>query len=190
MPVMTPFPDPGIAAQFGHYLLPDEHVLWTGRPPTRIMFQLIDIFLVPFSFAWGGIAIGGIFAGAVNGERLPFPFLLIPLLFVFIGLYITVGRFLVDMWVRSRTVYAVSDRRVLVLRRIVSTTLQARDIQWLDTLELNERRSGKGTISFESVPYWFRGHEAFAPGLIGMRFVNIPDARAVYDLISRQGRRG
>jgi len=39
------------------YLLPDETVLWTGRPDPAKHLGAIDIFLVPFSLLWGGFTI-------------------------------------------------------------------------------------------------------------------------------------
>ncbi len=38
--------------QFAPYLLPDEQLLWCGRPDPRKHFARGDVFLVPFSLLW------------------------------------------------------------------------------------------------------------------------------------------
>jgi hypothetical protein len=44
-------------AQLEPNLLPDEALLWWGRPDPAKHLGRNDIFLVPFSLAWGGFAI-------------------------------------------------------------------------------------------------------------------------------------
>ena len=42
---------------FSSDLLPNEKIIWTGQPDKSVIFSPIDIFLVPFSLAWGGFAV-------------------------------------------------------------------------------------------------------------------------------------
>lgn len=86
--------------RFAHELNPGEHVLWTGQPRQRLMFHTADIFMVAFSFMWGGAVLFGIGGALFNGGADLF-FLFPGMLFILVALYITVGRFLVDMAIRS-----------------------------------------------------------------------------------------
>ena len=45
------------ATQLAPYLLPNERLLWVGRPDPEVLFTPIDAFLVPFSIMWGGFAV-------------------------------------------------------------------------------------------------------------------------------------
>jgi hypothetical protein len=38
-------------------LLPDESIVWGGRPVSSVIFHKEDAFLIPFSLLWGGFAI-------------------------------------------------------------------------------------------------------------------------------------
>ena len=97
------------------YLLAGEKVLWSGKPQQGLRFAPIDIFLVPFSFIWAGMAI---FIGGQAIWSMPFSlFTLMPCLFVVVGVYMSVGRFVQDIWVRARTDYLLTDRRAVIHRR-------------------------------------------------------------------------
>ena len=81
---------------------PSEKVLWTGQPKQGVVFRAVDLFAVPFSFAWCGMAIF-IFGTTLRAPKTPIFFLAIPFLFVLIGLYVAFGRFWVEARQRSRT---------------------------------------------------------------------------------------
>jgi hypothetical protein len=80
-----------VRRQLAPYLLPDETLLWTGRPDPAKHFGASDVFLVPFSLLWAGFAIFWLIAALVAGA--PVPFALFGLPFVALGLYFIFGRF-------------------------------------------------------------------------------------------------
>lgn len=173
---------------FREYLLSGERLLWAGRPSRGIRLSAADVFLVPFSLVWGGFAIfwtlGAWWAGA------PAFFVAFGFPFVAFGLYFIFGRFVHDAWVRGRTLYAVTNQRVLILRG--GGRLIGRDIGRLSTLEIEQSGGGRGTIRFEPSPF---GSSRFADsGRIPLAsrddaFDAIDQPRLVYDLIRREAER-
>lgn len=143
--------DSQIALQFQPYLRPGERITWTGRPPRGVRFTGRDVFLIPFSLLWGGFAI--FWEASVLGisflqpKALPVTsfMALFGAVFVLIGLFMIFGRFLVDAWIRQRTVYALTDRRALSLRRLRAENLLSADLR-----EPRLSRSGGdvGTLTF------------------------------------------
>ena len=117
-------------------LLAGENVLWRGRPADGILFQPNDVFLIPFSLLWLGlVTVMGM--AAWQSGTFPFPILL----FVAIGVYFSAGRFVVDMMLRRRLRYLVTDRRALV---VCGGTTTSRDVRRLPALELRDRFDGIG----------------------------------------------
>jgi len=173
------------------YLLTGEHILWNGKPKQGIQFQSSDAFLIPFSLLWGGFAIFWNFS--VWEADAPSFFRLWGLPFLFIGIYLIFGRFLHDAYIRTHIYYAVTNQRVLVYNGGMGKSLKSLDIASLPTLDLTERRNRSGTISFEPSSslfdsfYGWNSFRAWVPTLGGsVRFLDIPDARKVYEIIRRQ----
>jgi hypothetical protein len=99
---------------FAEHLVGSEQVLWAGRPDASRLFHRSDLFAIPFSLLWGGFAIFWEVAVIAGGARF---LALFGVPFVAVGLYLIAGRFGHQRYVKRRTWYAVTDRRVLVLRR-------------------------------------------------------------------------
>src|SRR5215211_2048824 len=85
---------------------PDERLLWFGGPRKGLRLQAADLFVIPFSLFWCGFALFwesmAIFSGG------PFFMALFGIPFVLIGLYMVIGRFIVDAGLRERTFYGVT----------------------------------------------------------------------------------
>ena len=171
-------------------LLPGERVLWEGEPYKGLILRPIEAFLIPFSLLWGGFAVFwnvGVWFTDKNVSDLPFKLFGVP--FLIAGLYITVGRFLLDMRMRSHLHYAVTDRRILIYRQGGNSTAKSVDIKRLPSIELNERRDGYGTIRFGAAMSYFNGRNfgiwqpTFDPT---PQFLRVPSVRSVYELIQKQ----
>lgn len=114
--------DPQAAAKLQTELMPGESLYWAGMPNRGVIFHSDDWAIVPFSLLWGGFtifweasALGYWGNGAQRGG--PSLFMVIwGIPFVVIGQYIIWGRFLYDAWLKRRTYYAVTNRRVMVLQ--------------------------------------------------------------------------
>ncbi len=167
-------------------LLDGESVLWTSRPKQGLMFTERDRKLIPFSLLWGG---GSIFweAMAVRWKAPAiFPIWGVP--FVLTGLYLIVGRFLLDAWVRRGMTYAITNRRVLIERSGPFAKFIAVSINRLPNVTLTESADGRGTIRFgeQATPLRGNGATTWTPSLDPTpQFLDIPDVRRVFDLVQR-----
>jgi len=132
-----------------------ESILWAGQPNPRVIFHKDDIFLLPFSLLWGGFAIfweAGVsgFWGGNHGNGGSWIFGMIwGVPFVLIGQYLIWGRFFYDAWLKKRTHYAVTSRRVIVVqtgwkRQMVSAFLDS-----LPALAKEGGGQGPGTLRFD-----------------------------------------
>jgi predicted membrane protein len=108
-------------------LLPGGKVLWTGKPDPSILFAPAGMFLVPFSWLWGGgvlsITATMIFAeGEVTEPILAFVFMVF---FVAMAIYILFGRFVYKNHRKKHTLYAITDKRILVQTDLRKRHLEA-----------------------------------------------------------------
>jgi hypothetical protein len=170
-------------------LIDSERIVWSGRPSRGLLLTGRDFFLIPFSLLWGGFAL--FWEAMVLVRSAPGFFQLWGVPFVLFGLYLIAGRFIVDACLRANTSYAVTDRRVLIVRSGKTISL---DLDRLSEIQLAERRNGSGTLRFgPSAVYWGRtsgGFGYWSPALDPTpQFIAIADARSVFDLIQRTARR-
>lgn len=175
--------------RFQRYLFSGERVLWTGQPKQGLALTGRDTFLIPFSLFWCGFVIfWNVGVWSIPGEGPPLFFRLFGLAFLLIGLYFLIGRFFHDAAIRKNMFYAVTDQRILVLRRSKITSL---DIRRLPRLELTEHNDGTGTLAFEaSTPMYWGGMNGFSwwvPSLSSStQFFRVENPRRVYELIRNQ----
>lgn len=167
-------------------LLSGERILWEGRPALGLLFTRRDGLLIPFSLFFLGFSI---FWTTIAATGAPDFFVLFGSLFVATGLYFTVGRFLLDAWLRGRTRYAVTDRRVLVARTGPLGQFIAVDRTKLPAIDLSEHADGRGTIRFGPPAPMFQSNNSFAgwtPALDAVpQFLAIERARYVFDLVQQ-----
>jgi len=163
-----------------HCLKPGERLLWSGRPAQGLLLTLTDLFLVPFSLLWSSLP----FSMVLTAGSTTFPMFI--WLFAVVGFYITIGRFLVDAWIRAGMSYAVTDRRVLILRKWPFHNLRSLALDDLGDVELRRRLGGSGTIRLGATDWrgMMRGFEGWSPAMSrAPQFLAIRDAASVFDLI-------
>jgi len=187
---MTPgiFPSDQTAVQ--PELTSGETLLWTGRPSPRVIFHREDFLLIPFSLMWGGFAIfwESMAIGFGPFGRSPVPggvgviFMLWGIPFVLIGQYLIWGRFVYAAWLKKRTYYAVTNRRVIAVQRGWRHRLQS---AYLDTLPTLIKEGGScGTLRFSPV-ILARGWPLVRSNSDGMPvFMDVDNVDAVYRLVS------
>jgi hypothetical protein len=124
---------------------PGETILWAGLPKQGLYLAPTDVAMIPFSLAWGGFAF--FWEWGVIHSNAPLLFRLWGVPFCCVGLYMIVGRFIYDAYLRARTFYAVTNRRILIV-----TWARTRDLISLDIsnqpMTLSESRDGSGMITF------------------------------------------
>ncbi len=167
-----------------------EHLLWKGRPRGGIRLRGIDFFLIPFSLIWSGFAFFAGFAAVVSVKRGSNDWsALIPVIpFVLAGFYILIGRFFVDAITRSKTEYAVTNRRAIIVSGLFSRSIKSIDLRSTSEIALNERGDKSGTITFGATPFgWWmqRNPWGFGSSSATPSFEMIEDVRGVYRTIEQ-----
>jgi hypothetical protein len=173
-------------------LLPSETVLWSGQPSSSVIFHRQDGYLIPFSLMWGGFAIfwesmASAIAAPRHGHAAPGFFLLWGIPFVVIGQYLIWGRFLYDAWLKKRTYYAVTNKRVIALQNGFSHRTVSSNLDSLTVVVEEGGSNGTGTLRFGAQPNWnTRGWGMW--NLMTLTdtptFVDIPDLDTVYRTVS------
>jgi hypothetical protein len=168
-------------------MMPGEHTLWSGKPNPRKIFSKSDIALIPFSIFWCGFAIFWTFSAYRMGGM----FALFGIPFVIVGLYITFGRFIIRTVRKKNTVYAVTNKRVLVVvfnSAGVRKSSLASSLQDIHNESLSVRPDKTGSITFGSLPFIaynsgfnFSGNNQ--PGIPA--FIDIDDVETVYALYKK-----
>jgi len=167
-----------------------EHLLWAGRPDPRRLFNASDFFLIPFGLFFLGFSIFWT-VGASRGA--PGVFGLVGYLFIVIGAYYVVGRFVVKRYRLSHSTYAVTDIRAFAL---VGTKL-------IETPIASERTTTSSGDSHVTVlwnssnsPFSFsRGQVPVNSGLDGilaplpMAFFDVPEPAALLAALDRASAR-
>lgn len=167
----------------GERLLPDERLIWWGRPGQGLVLTPRDGILIPFSLFWGGFSI--FWEATALQSKAPFPFALFGLPFVAVGLFLIFGRFIVDAWLRGRIIYALSDRRVLIAREGPWPSFQSFNRDRFADVTLIEGTGGRGTIRFSQATsvfgYGGRVSGGWIPALDPTpQFLQIADVRRVF----------
>jgi hypothetical protein len=180
---------------FAGRLLPGEKVIWRGRPQQGLMLARRDALLIPFSFVWGGFTVFWEFS-VLQMPNAPGIMPLFGAVFVLIGLFLIFGRFFVDSWIRNGVFYALTDRRILILRNRPSVSFQAVSLDRLPEATLNETSNGRGAIRFgPALAIWnnraMGGFGAWVPSLDPIpQFLAIEDVKKVFASIQERVQAG
>ncbi len=189
-----PLIDPVAAEEIQRELTSGESIVWAGRPNTSVIFHREDLFLIPFSLLWGGFAIFweasvlGLLPLFGKGDSTSLLFGLWGIPFLVIGQYLIWGRFLVAAWLKRRTFYGVTNRRVLTVqngwgRKTASSYLEA-----VPAILKEGGRNGIGSLRFSAIDPLStgrRGNPWMSMTVSGVpMFRDVDEVDAVYQLIS------
>jgi hypothetical protein len=168
-----------------------ERLLWKGRPRGGIRFRAADFFLIPFTLLWAGFAFFAGFAAfrqALQKGSAGWPALIPITPFILIGLYILIGRFIVDAMARARTEYALTNRRAIIVSGFFSRSVKSIDLLSTPEILLNERGDKSGSITFGATPFggWVQRNPWSFNSSSGVpAFEMIEDVRSVYRIIDQ-----
>jgi len=169
-----------------------ESVVWAGQPQSSIIFHNDDVVLIPFSLLWGGFAIfweagvSGLWGS--QGSR-PWSFGMVwGVPFVLVGQYLIWGRFFYAAWLKRRTHYAVTNRRVIVIQDGWRRKMASAYVDSLPTVIKEAGARGLGTLRFaQAQPLWSRqgGWGAWTGVSVGdvPTFADIEDVDYVYRVV-------
>ncbi len=175
--------DPEIDNELRPVLNSGEKLLWTDKPKKGVVFRNSDIFLIPFSLLWGGFSV--FWETGVVSSGAPLFMILFGIPFVFVGLYITIGRFFIDSQKRATTVYGITGERIIIKSGIFSRSITSLNIRTLSDVTLNQKSDGSGTIVLGAVnPRYSMFQGAAWPGVNQAPMLEmIPDVHTVYNKI-------
>lgn len=176
-----------VPSEIDPLLLPNEKVLWSGTPDPAIRFASQDWFLIPFGLVWGGFAI--FWEVSVLTTPTPLFFRLWSIPFVIIGLYLIGGRFFIDAWARKHILYAITNMRVLIVRKRPLAKVTALSLRELGVVNLVEETNGTGTIRFDGSQFTYgrRGLSGYwSPTFDPMpQLIGIDQVRSVFALVQQ-----
>jgi hypothetical protein len=174
-----------------------EQLIWVGAPESGWRLRPADWYLIPFGIFWVGFVIfweTAALAGAVaSRDAFGWFFPLFGIPFLVMGWFLTIGRFSVRAAQRRRTIYALTDRRVMAVELGHVDSVRSVFLQALPGVGDRVGRDGVGTLSFEPMPAmwamyagsgleWMMGGAAALP----LQFMDIKDASRVAGLIEEQ----
>jgi hypothetical protein len=123
-----------------------EKLLWAGRPRQGLIFRSMDLLFIPFSIMWCGFAI--FWEYSVLSNDTPWLFKLWGIPFVAVGLYMTFGRFISEAQKRKRTVYGITNERIILQSGFFKTRTEFHELATLSNLAYEKSSSGFGHITF------------------------------------------
>jgi hypothetical protein len=169
------------------FLQPGERILWSAEPPNGIVLRPSDAFMIPFSLLWGGFAIFWTFMAASTDA--PFFFTLWGIPFVCVGLYMILGRFLVDAAKREATLYGITEKGVFEYRSFFGNHFNY--LPNAANLPISSQRYDNSlmTITVGHVPastYQTRGFELFVGGSNSyIEMVKVPNGYEAMKLLAQ-----
>ncbi len=162
-----------------------ERIIWQGQPTQGFRLAPQDALAVPFAAFWLFIVLT-ICLLTFTGEMKdvpPMTYFMLPV-FVIIGLYMLVGRFLVDRVTRRHVHYYLTTERAVIESGMFRPNRRSVSLAATPEIGFQGRRSGRGTVQFGSAnmfgvvpPSWPGGSQFLPPA-----FDDIDDAERVYGL--------
>ena len=179
-----------LSRALGDELSPGETAVWQSQPPqwrmarTKAREFFIGIPFTAFAVAWTFAAAGGFAkAKAPPPGLFHYGFIAWGCMFVGFGLW-TLGSPLRAAWLATRTAYAVTDRRAIVLTVARRKTVRQFDAGQLGQLTRVENADGSGDLVFDRVvTQVVRGGTRTKE--IG--FFGIADVRSIERLVRERG---
>jgi hypothetical protein len=112
------------------------------------------------------------------------------IMFPIIAVYITVGRFAVDIWRRRCLRYALTDREAIIRGSFPWVQERRIDLGRLSEIVVRRGREGRGTIQFGASSWMaFTNAAGFGFGPQIPSFDEIPNVDSVYNMIRESQQR-
>lgn len=166
-----------------------ETLLWTGAPdPSRMarptwglcMFGVLWTAFTIFFWVLSNGSPASQSSGVASGWTWnAFSSQLFPLVFVIIGLFMTLSP-AITYWMALKTVYAVTNQRLLIIEQGTKRSTRSFDRSAINVLECVERLDGSGDVTFSQSTY--RDGDGDQQ-IRKEQFIGIPDACGVERLI-------
>lgn len=165
------------------YMIGDEYILWKGKPEKGKLITGADIFTILFSIVWCGFAIFWELTAIASGA--PFFFAMFGLPFVGIGLYLVFGRFIHKAYMRKRTYYVITNKKIIRLR---GKRIEMLDGKCLPGMRVHAHLDGSGTIQFGEVIRYRRGGKTYTDSSHVFYIENVANVMQVQQAIDMMER--
>lgn len=130
------------------YISDSEFILWEGAPEKGLTFTSRDLVMIPFSLFWLAFALFWEFSAIRSTGSL---FMVIwGLPFVGIGIYLLFGRFLQTIYLRNKTCYIITNKKLIIRTGSKVKIYRSAD---LPPMNIQHHRDGTGTILFWEAGY-------------------------------------
>jgi hypothetical protein len=134
------------------HLVNGEYILWKGKPQEGNFLLPSDLYMIPFSILWCAGAIFWEYSVVSHGAPLLFCLFGIP--FVGMGLYLVIGRFLWAAWIRKRTRYVITNKKIIRAR---GHRIDMMDGRTMPPVQIHVFGNGCGTLFFVQINPYHRG---------------------------------
>ena len=155
------------------HMLPQERVLWKGQPEKGNYLESQDNFILSFSVIWLVFSLYFEYHNFKSGDTSS---ALFGLIFVAIGLYLVIGRFIYAHYMRDKTFYVVTNKNLIIKKGHRVTIHKKAE---LPPMTLILHKDGNGTIIFQD--------KSFSPRRIRVErhfaLENIPEPEQVKNAI-------
>lgn len=141
-------------------LLEDETLIWAGRPRYGLQFHRIDIWLIPACLILFSLPIIAMSILA-NASLHPIIYLILSPFFA-VSLFTPFARILFDAWRRKRTIYAITDQRVVIQTTLSKKSVTSHNVHKINRPKLEINKDKSGSILFgkeDPCSYHFRGNK-------------------------------
>ena len=130
------------------YLVEGEQILWQGRPEPGNIITRRDIVMVPFGIMWLGFSLFWETAAVKSGAHWFFPLWGLP--FIAVGLYLLFGRWIHTAYLRDKTFYVVTSKKIMIKQ---GSRISMHDGRDLPPMDIEIHKNGNGTILFVTEVY-------------------------------------
>lgn len=130
------------------YIMDDEYILWEGAPEKGVSLTSRDIVLLPFSVIWLGFALFWEYLAVTTSGSLLMMVWGLP--FIGVGLYLLFGRFLQTLYLRDKTFYIITNKKLIIRTGSKVKIYRSAD---LPPMNIQHHRDGTGTILFWEAGY-------------------------------------
>lgn len=162
------------------YMTEDEYILWKGHPEKGNIFTGREAVMLPFSIVWLSFAVYWEITALRSGSN--WFMVLWGLPFVAIGAYLLIGRFIMTAYLRTRTFYVITNRKLMIRK---GSRIQIHDGRNLPPMNLVIHKNGNGTILFTQNVYTSKGSRS-STALAIENIADVAQAQNAVDRMERQ----
>ncbi len=187
-----------ISDKIKHHMVNGEELLWSGQPDARKIFTISDIIIIPITaIIFTAVLlteISFVLDIVINNDSSMISNIVkvfFVLLFLLVSFYITLGRFVYKKYRKKKTLYAVTNKRIIIIKMGVKEEVTYRVINQISTMTISLGKKGIGSIRFNQHSTYYKFYENTGldvPWLFygygGLNFFDIHFAQEVYELIS------